>query len=47
MDIKRMIAVVQCYIHHKKNVEVNISINSPSDMYKLIQAYNVANKYFA
>lgn len=47
MDFKKMIAVVQCYIHHRKGVEVEISPRLPQDIPKLMHAYNVANKYFA
>lgn len=40
--ISEMIAVVQMYIHHRKDVEVQISIEHPSDIPKLIKAYNIA-----
>lgn len=40
--ISEMIAVVQMYIHHRKDVEVQIAIEHPSDIPKLIKAYNIA-----
>ena len=42
MDVKEMIAYVQVYIHIRKNIEVNIQINSPHDIFKLSQAYHHA-----
>jgi len=41
-----MIAIVQCYIHHKKNVEVDIALPSNTREVLLLQAmFTVANKY--
>ena len=46
MNLQRMIAVIQCYIHHKKGVEVIISPKMPSDLPKIMMAYGIANDYF-
>lgn len=45
MDINFMIAVVQCYIHVRKGVEVQISTFN-LDFPKLLHAYNIANDWF-
>lgn len=39
MDIKRMIAYVQIYIHIRKNVEVKINIRDNRDVLLLQRAY--------
>jgi hypothetical protein len=44
-DIKEMIAVVQMYIHHRKDVEVQIKIESLQDIAKLTMAYNIASEW--
>jgi hypothetical protein len=44
-DIKEMIAVVQMYIHHRKDVEVQIKIESLKDIAKLTHAYNIASEW--
>jgi hypothetical protein len=47
MDIFRMIATIQCYIHNIKNVQVNI--NPPrniGEIKKMQQMYKVADDYF-
>lgn len=44
-EIKQMIAVVQCYIHNKKGIEIEINLhqfNNPMNVLMLRQAYNVA-----
>lgn len=41
-----MIAVVQCYIHCRKNVEVNIYIRDDRDVLLLGVAYKSAVQYF-
>ena len=41
-SVEEMIAVVQMYIHHRKDVQVNIKIESLSDIAKLTHAYNIA-----
>lgn len=49
MNITEMIVVVQCYIHLRKGVEVNInpnSLNNPLQYAKLAEAYNIAIEYF-
>lgn len=40
-----MIAVVQCYIHVRKGVEVQINPNG-IDLGKLVTAYNIAQSRF-
>jgi hypothetical protein len=39
---EEMIAIVQMYIHHRKDVEVKIKIENLSDLIKLTKAYNIA-----
>ena len=46
MDIPYMIAVVQAYIHHRKDVNVNIKIESARDIILLKRAYDIALKWF-
>jgi len=41
-NIKEMIAIVQMYIHHRKDIEVNIQIRDMHDIAKLTMAYNIA-----
>lgn len=41
-SIKEMIAIVQTYIHIRKDVEVNIVIEHPVDIIKLKEAYDIA-----
>ena len=43
--IEQMIATVQLYIHHVKNVEVNIIIRDNRDVMLLTSAYNVARQW--
>lgn len=45
MNIKKMIATIQIYIHHMKGVEVNIAPNLPRDIPKLMLVYGVASKW--
>jgi len=40
-----MIATVQIYIHHVKNVEVNIVIRDNRDIILLTRAYNIAKEW--
>ncbi len=42
MNIKKMIMYIQIYIHIRKGVEVDISIQNDSDIFKLTAAYNCA-----
>jgi len=44
-SVKEMIATVQIYIHHRKNVEANIAINGARDYALLTKAYNIANNW--
>jgi len=46
MNVKKMIAVVQMYIHHRKDIEVNIDIRNLEDIAKLTMAYNIAIEWF-
>ena len=39
-NVKEMIATVQMYIHHRKNIEVKIDIRNTRDLFLLTQAYN-------
>lgn len=45
MGIKQMIATIQIYIMHQKDVEVQISPILPNDMPKLLIAYGIANRW--
>lgn len=45
MDLKKMVALVQVYIHHKTNKEVNITPSLPKDMVKLMLAHSVASRW--
>lgn len=45
MDIKKMISIVQIYIHIRKGVEVDISIKNTIDLMKLSTAYKIANDW--
>ena len=41
-----MIAIVQCYIHHTKNVEVEITLPRDTREVLLLKAmFTIANKY--
>lgn len=42
MNINKMISIVQIYIHHRKGVEVDISIKNTRDLILLSQAYRDA-----
>ena len=46
-NVKEMIAIVQMYIHHRKGVEVNISIRNTKDMFLLVKAYDIAQQWRA
>ena len=41
-----MIAIIQVFIYHKKNVEVQISPVFPRDMTKLLLAYDIAKTWY-
>lgn len=48
-SIENMIAVVQCYIHMRKDKQVQINTNQFQDHFnviKLVNAYNIANEWF-
>jgi len=45
MDVNKMIAVVQLYIGMRKDVSVDIRIESITDLSLLIKAYNIANNW--
>jgi hypothetical protein len=41
-----MIATIQCYIHHKKNVEIDIALPANIGQIKKMQKmYAIANEY--
>jgi len=44
-SVEEMIAIVQVYIHHRKNIEVNITIRNNKDLFKLIKAYDIAGSW--
>ena len=45
MDERQMISTIQIYIHHRKNVEVNITPILPQELPLLLIAYNVASNW--
>jgi hypothetical protein len=47
MTYGQMISVIQCYIHHKKNIEVKINLPRNIGEIKIMQTmYEIANQYF-
>ena len=42
MDVKRMIAILQIYIHLRKGIEVDINIRNMRDIILLKNAYDTA-----
>ncbi len=47
MSIEQMIATVECYIHHKKNVQVRIrKPQNPHHYFLLSKAYENCIEYF-
>ncbi len=44
-SIEQMIAIVQIYIHHRKNKEIQIAIRNERDLILLTRAYNIANTW--
>lgn len=46
MSYGQMIAVIQCYIHHVKNVEVQINLpRNIGEIKKMQQMYLIAENY--
>ena len=45
--VPEMIMTIQIYMHHTKDVEVNITPQLPQELTKLIRAYNVASEWLA
>ena len=46
MTYQQMIAVIQCYIHHRKNVEVQINLpRNIGEIKKMQLMYKVAEQY--
>jgi len=41
-NVDEMIAIVQIYIHHRKNKEVQIQIRNARDLMLLTRAYSIA-----
>jgi len=45
-SVQEMIAIVQIYIHHRKNKEVQIAFpNTPRRMALLLKAYDIAKTW--
>jgi len=44
-SIDEMIAIVQMYIHHRKDVEVKIAIRNQRDLILLTRAYNISSAW--
>ena len=45
-SVEEMIAIVQCYIHLLKDVEINIYIRDSRDIFLLKITYDKAVQYF-
>ena len=46
MTYAEIISKIQCYIHHKKNIEVSINLpRNIGEIKKMQQMYVVANEY--
>ena len=45
-SVEEMIAIVQCYIHLLKDVEINIYIRNSRDIFLLTVAYDKTVQYF-
>ena len=45
-SVQEMIAIVQCYIHLLKDIEITIYIRDERDVFLLTIAYNKAIEYF-
>jgi hypothetical protein len=46
MNYPQMIAVIQCYIHHRKNVEVQINMpRNIGEIKKMNEMYLIASAY--
>jgi len=46
MSYGQMIAAIQCYLHHIKNVEVGINLpRNVGEIKKMQQMYLIANEY--
>ena len=45
--VPEMIVAIQIYIHHIKDVEVQISPDLPKELTKLLRAYNVASEWLS
>lgn len=45
-SVQEMIAMVQCYIHLLKDIEVTIYIRNERDVFLLTIVYNKAIEYF-
>lgn len=46
VSVNNMIAMVQCYIHILKNVQVTIVIRDTRDVFLLADAYKTAMQFF-
>jgi hypothetical protein len=46
MTYQQMIAVIQCYIHHRKNIEVKINLpRNIGEIKKMQEMYLIAANY--
>ena len=47
MTYGQMIALIQCYIHHIKNIEVQINLpKNMGEVKKMHKMYAIANEFF-
>jgi hypothetical protein len=44
--LEKQISIVQCYIKHRTNKDVNIVLRDGFDVLKLQRAYNIAVNWF-
>ena len=46
MDVKTMVATVQCFIHHRTGKEVRIAPVKPQHLFLLTKAYENCKGFF-
>jgi len=44
-SVESMIAILQCYINHRKNINVNIIVTNHKDIRQLKQAHEIAKTW--
>lgn len=44
-SVESMIAILQCYINHRKNITVNIIVSNHRDIRKLKEAHAIASNW--